>query len=83
MEIEELSVYVNIHQPDLNFLTETLLDNTKEDAKRIDGYKNFWCEWKNCIGGGVGILASEKLTVTQLTSHTTRTFSAVWILLHC
>ena len=81
-KLEELSVYVNIHKPDLICLTETWLDSAKEDAKCIDGYKNFWCHRKNRIGGGVGILTSEKLTVTQLTSHTTSTFSAVWILLH-
>ena len=81
-KLEELSVYVNVHQPDLICLTETWLDSAKEDAKCIDGYKNFWCHRKNRIGGGVGILTSEKLTVTQLTSHTTSTFSAVWILLH-
>ena len=81
-KLEELSVYVNIHKPDLICLTETWLDSAKEDAKCIDGYKNFWCHRKHRIGGGVGILTSEKLTVTQLTSHTTSTFSAVWILLH-
>ena len=53
-----------------------------EDVKCIDGYKNIWCPQKNCLGGGVDILTSDKLTVTKLTSHTTSTFSAVLILLH-
>ena len=53
-----------------------------EDVKCIDGYKNIWCHQKNCLGGGVGILTSDKLTVTKLTAHTTRAFSAVRILLH-
>ena len=53
-----------------------------EDVKCIGGYKNIWCHQKNCLGGGVGILTSDKLTVTKLTAHTTRAFSAVRILLH-
>ena len=48
----------------------------------IDGYKNFWCHRENRIGGGVGILTSNILTITKLTSHIARMFSAVWILLH-
>ena len=65
----------------LNLLNWFLV-GLEEDAKCIDGYKNFWCHRKNRIGSGVGILTSEKLAVTQLTSHTTCTFSAGWILLH-
>ena len=54
----------------------------KDKARQLDGHNNFFCHRKNRICGGVCILARESLNVTHLTSHTTKTFSALWLLLH-
>ena len=79
-KLEEMKAYSELHQPDFICLTETWLNADKEKARQLDGYNNFFC--KNRIGEGVGILARERLKVTHLTSHTTKTFLALWSLLH-
>ena len=79
-KLEELAIYAELHKPDLICLTETWLTADKEEARCIDGYKNFFCNRKNRIGGGVAILAAYNLSVTHLSSHTTRTFSAIWLM---
>ena len=80
-KLEELAIYSEIHAPQIICLTETWLDATKEAARQIQGYKSYYCHRKNRIGGGVGILACETLTTKLLDSHTTSTFSAIWILI--
>ena len=54
----------------------------KDKERQLDGHNNFFCHRKNRICGGVSILARESLNVTHLTSHTTKTFSALWLFLH-
>ena len=78
-KLEELSVYAEIHKPDVICLTETWLDKNKESARQIVNYDNHFCHRKGRLGGGVAILTSNVISCKELCSHTTSTISAIWI----
>ena len=63
-----------------NLLNWNLVGSRKGRCKVHQWLQKFLVS-KNRIGGGVGILTSDKLIVTKLHSHTTHKFSAYWILL--
>ena len=79
-KLAELQSYAEIHKPGLICLTETWLDNNKQELNQIDGYNNHFANRSKRIGGGVAILSSSHLDVTVLSTHKSRTVSAVWVL---
>ena len=78
-KLEELSVYAEIHKPDVICLTETWLDKNKESARQIVNYDNHFCHRKGRLGGGVAILTSNVISCKELCSNTTSTISAIWV----
>ena len=80
-KLAELQIYAESHHPDLICLTETWLDDDKQQTITIDGYDNYFSHRKDRIGGGVGILVHHRQKATMLTSYTYRTMSAVWVML--
>ena len=46
----------------------------------MDGFDSHFSNRKNRVGGGVCVLSSTDLNATLLTTHTTKTLSAAWIL---
>ena len=79
-KLEELKTYVTIHKPNLICLTETWLDQDKQQLIHIDGYDNHFSNHKNRLGGGVCILSSTNLGVSVISAHTSKTLSTIWIL---
>ena len=63
-------------------MTETWLDSAKEQSRCLPGYQNFFCHRSNRVGGGVGILAANDLNTSEISSHTTSTYSGIWTLSH-
>lgn len=57
--------------------SQTWLDKSKEGARQFHRYNNFFVHRKGWIGGGVGILTSTSISVSQLSSYTTSTLSAI------
>ena len=80
-KLAELQVYAESHHPDIICLTETWLDDNKQQTITIDGYNNYFSHRKDRIGGGVGILVHHNIKATLMSSYTSRTMSAVWVML--
>ena len=76
-KLAELQVCAEIHQPELICLTETWLDDEKQQTININGYSNYFSNRKNRTGGGVGIMTHEKLSTNFLSAYITPTFSAI------
>ena len=76
-KLEELKTYVTIHKPNLICLTETWLDQDKQQLINIDGYDNHFSNRKNRLGGGVCILSSTNLGVSVMSAHTSKTLSTI------
>ena len=53
----------------------------KQQTTTIDGYDNYFSHQKDRIGGGLGILVHDHHKATMLTSYTSRTISAIWVML--
>jgi exonuclease III len=79
-KLAELRSYVALHFPSIICLTETWLDNIKQQIVNLDGYVNLFANRQDRIGGGVCMLTDAKLETTILSTHTTTTVSAAWIL---
>ena len=79
-KLVELELLSQIHQPQLICLTETWLTQEKENSRQLNGFQSFYCNRKNRIGGGVGILAAQDVPTSIVSSHTTDTYSAIWTL---
>ena len=52
-KLAELNSYIEIHKPAIVCLTETWLDQDKQQLVNIEGYNNHFANRKNRIGGGV------------------------------
>jgi hypothetical protein len=63
-------------------LTETWLDQDKQQLINIDGYDIHFSNRKSRLGGGVCILSSTRLAGTFLSAYTSKTLSTIWILIH-
>ena len=80
-KLAELQSYAEIYKPGLICLTETWLDDNKQEIIQIDGYENHFANRSKRIGGGVAILSSTHLGASIISTHKTRTLSAAWILI--
>ena len=78
-KLAELQSYAEIYKPGLICLTETWLDDNKQEIIQIDGYENHFANRSKRIGGGVAILSSTHLGATIIPTHKTRNLSAAWI----
>lgn len=81
-KLEELTVYTNIHKPDIICLTETWLNSIKQECIHINGYNAHFVNRLDRSGGGVAILCNTNLHVKVLSTHTTTKLSALWILVN-
>lgn len=80
-KLTELSNTADNYHPDIICLTETWLNDSKQQASSIHGYTAHFCHRKGRIGGGVAIFTSETLTTLKVAEFTSKTLSALWILI--
>ena len=77
-KLDDLMKLTEINKPNVNCRTETWLDKNKQSTAGIDGYVNDFAHQKGRVGGGVAVLASNKLTSKTVDTHSTKIVSAVW-----
>jgi exonuclease III len=78
-KLEELLAASLLHHPSIICLTETWLDQTKEQHTTLHGYNCYYSSRSGRIGGGVAIMVKKSLQSCILTSYTSKTLSAIWI----
>ena len=78
-KLAELEVYAEIHHPNIICLTETWLNEEKQQTINVTGYTPHFCHRKSRIGGGVCILLQDHLNAVAVSSETTSTYSALWV----
>lgn len=76
----ELQACVVTHSPDVICLTETWLDNAKEQSSFINGYSSHFSHREGRIGGGVAIYITNALSSKTVFKYTSKTLSTIWAL---
>ena len=78
---DDLKLRLNDHKSDIVCLTETWFTDVREKKTQFPGYKLFSAKRQNRVGGGVAILVNSQIHATILESQSTKTWSALWLMI--
>ena len=80
-KLDNLKLRLNNHKSDIICLTEIWFDNVRETKTSVPGFKLYSANRSNRVGEGAAVFVNADMNVSVLERSSTRTWSALWLLL--